>query len=183
MAERDRAAARDGAGAAVTDRGGWYDAWVVATVDLVALSLVALVAVHASGALAGALSGIGTLAGLLVFGYLWALVGGGVRWVLSADGLAAFAARRRRSQLARGVAAGAFVGGAFVLGTALVGGGVAAVAEPELVATVLFVASVGTAVAAVVGAAVGLVSTVVNLLLFRASERLVRGDGGDAERA
>ncbi|SFR40993.1 hypothetical protein SAMN04487947_1079 [Halogeometricum rufum] len=183
MADRDEAVARDGVGPGVSDRDGWFDAWVVATFDLVALSLLVLVAAHASGFLAGALSGFGTLPGLLVFGYLWTLVVVGVRWVLSAGGLDTFASRRRRARLVRGVAGGAFVGSAFVLGTVLVGGGVAAVADPELVATVLFVAGVGTAVAAVVGAVVGLVSTGVNLLLFRVSGWVVPSGGDDAERA
>jgi hypothetical protein len=183
MADRSEAAASDADGPAVTDRDGWFDAWVVATFDLVALSLVVLLAAHTAGFLAGALSGFGTVPGLLVFGYLWTLVVGGVRWVLSAGGLDAFASKRRRTRLVRGVAGGAFVGGAFVFGTVLVGGGVAAVADPELAVAVLFVAGVGTPVAAVVGAVVGLVFTGVNLLLFRVSGWIVPSGGDDAERA
>lgn len=160
---------------------GRFEVWTVATFDLVAFSLVLVLAAHVSGALTGALSSLGTLPGLLLFGYLWTLVAVAVGWVLRGGGAGPGGATGRGvlALLLRGVAGGAFAGGALVLGVALVGGAVAAAFTPELVTTVAFVGLVGTPVAAVVGGAVGAAFAAVNVLLFRLGDRVAAGVRAD----
>jgi len=56
-----------------SDRG--LETWTVATFDVVTVGLVGVLAGHTSGVLGDALADVGTVAGVLAFGYLWALVG------------------------------------------------------------------------------------------------------------
>ena len=154
------------------------EAFAVATFDLVTLSLVVLVLAHTSGGLAGSLRGVGTLPGVLVFGYLWALTVLGVGWVLGDEGMVRFDGAFG-SLAARSVAGGAAIAAGFVVGLALVAGGAALLGAiaPELVA---FLLTVGTAVGAVVGGVVGFLAGLLNRLCYRLAG-LVVGTGRASE--
>jgi hypothetical protein len=162
--------------AAANTRPWWrptLEAFAVATFDLVALSLVVLLLAHASGGLAGSLRGVGTLPGVLVFGYLWATTVLAVGWVLGGAGLARFDGAFR-SLVARSVAGGAVIAVAVVLGLALVAGAAALLGAIDVL-LVSALLTVGSAVGAVVGSLVGLLFGLLNRLCYRGAGRLVGG--------
>ncbi|WP_336022191.1 hypothetical protein [Halobellus salinisoli] len=161
----------DADGDTARERAAPFEALSVATFDLVALALLLLLSVHLSGALGDALAGLGTVTGLLLFGYLWGLVVAGVRWVLADGGLA-----RRPGVLqllSRGALGGAGVGSGFVVGIILVGGAVVAVDDPSIVTSIALLGGIGAVVSAIIGAIVGALFAVVNVALLRASEWVI----------
>jgi hypothetical protein len=165
---------RERATVSVGGRSVSLEAWTVATANLALFGLALVVAGHASGVLSDLLGGLGTLPGLAAFAYLWALLVEAIRWALATGGLDSIRDGEFRSLLARGVVAGSGVGVTFLLGVVAV---VAAVGflrsgSANLVAF-LFVLAVGAAVAVVVGAVVGLLAALVNVILYRASDLLV----------
>jgi len=173
----DRDSAGTDEGRSEGDGAGRVEVWTVATFDLAALSLVVVLAAHLTGGLAGALAGLGTLPGLAAFGYLWALVGGAVRWVLAERSLASRDGAVR-ALLRRGSIGGAGVGAGLVAGSAVVAGAVVAVRDPEFLITVAIVGVVGSIVAAVVGAIIGAIAAACNVALAWASERIVPNPSG-----
>ncbi|WP_049985808.1 hypothetical protein [Halobellus rufus] len=154
------------------------EAWTVATFDLVGFALLLLLPVHLSGALGDALAGLGTVPGLLLFGYLWVLVAVSVRWVLADGGLVGRSGPS--SLLARGALGGACVGSGFVAGVVIVGGAVLAIDDPSIVTSLAVFGSIAVAVAAIVGAVVGALFAVVNVALARVSEWVVPLADADA---
>jgi len=146
----------------------------VATFDVVAFGLVGVLAGHASGALRDLLPvpGFGTVPGILVFGYLWALVLLAMRWVLAEDGLSRTEDRSPVRLLARGVAGATLVGSAFVGGLGLVGGlvGLRSGIEPLSVALLTLFGVVGGALG---GALVGFVFGLVDVGLARGADAVV----------
>jgi hypothetical protein len=149
------------------------ETWAVATFNLVAFSVVLLTAGYASGGLSRDLADVGTLSGVALFGYLWALVLAATRWVLAGGGLGRDRERRLRSLAVRGVAGGAATGSAFLVGVLVVG------ALPRVVAGSLeplsfgLIVLFGAVISAVVGGVVGLFFGLVDLGLYRAADRLV----------
>ena len=145
------------------------EAWAVTTFNVVAFGLVGVVAGHAGGVLDDALPGFGTLPGLATVGYLWLLVAVATRWALAGGGLTRLDADGVWPLLARGTAAGAGVGAAFVGGAALAGGVVSLLAGGvplgSLALVVLF-AGVGGAVG---GSVVGAAFVLVDVALYLAS--------------
>lgn len=148
------------------------ETWAVATFDAVALGLVAVLAGHASGALGDVLPDVGTVPGVLAFGYLWALVFLAMRWVLAGDGLSWGEDRSLWRLLARGVAGGSLVGTAFVGGSGLAAG-LVGLASGVSATTVALVTLFGAAGGAVGGAVVGFVFGLLDVLLARSADAVV----------
>ena len=151
-----------------------FDAWTVATFDVVAFTLVFVLAGHASGGLAGSLARFGTLPGVAVFGYLWGLVFVATRWVLADGGLDQIDEGEGSALVIRGTLGGALVGSSFVGGLGLLLGLVTLGGPGELLSVALFTAF-GVVGGAIGGLVVGLVSALVNVALYRASARVVPG--------
>lgn len=153
------------AGRGVSARRPSLSVWALATFDTVLFVLAALLPVHAVGALSDLLSVLGTLPGIVAFGYLWALFVLAVRWVLADATLD----DPVTTLGLRGIAAGGVAGIAFlvsVVGVAAVPGVVAGSVRPL---SVLLIALIGSAVAAVVGGVVGLLLGAVDLAVYRAT--------------
>jgi len=153
-----------------SDRG--LETWTVATFDVVTVGLVGVLAGHTSGVLGDALADVGTVAGVLAFGYLWALVLVAMRWVLAGGGLSRDDGTSLGRLLARGVAGAAFVGAAFVAGLALVAGlvGLASGSEVLTVALVTLFGAIGGTVG---GALVGFVFGLLDVGFARATDAVV----------
>ena len=158
----------DGAGRSATS----LETWTVATFDVVVFGLLAVLAGHASGALGDVLPDVGTVPGILTFGYLWVLVFLAMRWVLGEDGLSWGEDRSLGRLLARGVAGGSFVGTAFVAGSGLAAG-LVGLASGVSAATVAFVVLFGAVGGAIGGALVGLVFGLLDVLLARSADAVV----------
>jgi hypothetical protein len=156
------------------------ESWTVATFNVVAFGLIGVLAAHLSGALADVLGGLGTLQGLLAFGYLWALVVVGTRWSLADAGLARAGRGETRALLLRGTVAGSLVGVAFLLGLALGGGLLAVLTGGIEPLSVALIALFGSVASAVVGGVVGLVCVLVDLGLARVTS-LVLPPGANAD--
>ena len=146
-----------------------YETWTVATFNLVGFSLVGVLAGHASGALADALPGVGTLAGVAAFAYLGALVVASTRWVFAAGGLARSREGETGRLLARGTAGGGLVGAGFVAGVALAIAAVNALNGLVDVTTFALLLLIGAAAGGVVGSVVGVAFGLVDAGLYRAS--------------
>jgi len=144
----------------------------VATFDVVAVGLLAVLAGHVGGALGDLLGGVGTVPGLAAFGYLWALTLLAVRWVLAEGGLARDGDRSLGGLLTRGTAGGASVGTAFVAGLGLAVGLVGLGTGADLTSVVL-IALFGAVGGALVGAVVGFALGVVDVGLARAADAAV----------
>ncbi|MEF8790567.1 MAG: hypothetical protein V5A61_10620 [Haloarculaceae archaeon] len=142
----------------------------VATFDVVAFGLLAVLAGHAGGALGDFLQGVGTVPGLAAFGYLWALTLLAVRWVLAEGSLAGDGDRSLGGLLARGTAGGAFVGTAFVVGLAA---GLVALGTGADLTSVVLIALFGAVGGALVGAVVGVALGVVDVGLARGADAVV----------
>ncbi|MEF8877522.1 MAG: hypothetical protein V5A60_12450 [Haloarculaceae archaeon] len=142
----------------------------VATFDVVAFGLLAVLAGHAGGALGDFLQGVGTVPGLAAFGYLWALTLLAVRWVLAEGSLAGDGDRSLGGLLARGTAGGAFVGTAFVVGLAA---GLVALGTGADLTSVVLIALFGAVGGALVGAVVGFALGVVDVGLARGADAVV----------
>lgn len=148
--------------------------WALATFDIVLFVLVAVLAGHASGALADLLGGLSTLVGAAVFCVLWALFVLAVRWVDSRVSLSA----SLWTLALYGFAAGAMAGVAFLFGLvavlavpALAEGIALGTATLSAVAGIALFLLVGVAVASVVGGAVGLLVGVLDGLCVRLADR------------
>ncbi|WP_424000476.1 hypothetical protein ACOZ4I_13760 [Haloarcula salina] len=155
--------------------------WALATFDVALFVLVAVLAGHASGALADLLGGLNTLVGAAVFCVVWALFVLAVRWVDSrvslSDSLWTLALH--------GFAAGAMAGVAFLLGLvvvlvvpALAEGIALGAATLPAVGSIALVLLIGVAVASVVGGAVGLLVGVLDGLCFRLAGRVLAAADG-----
>jgi hypothetical protein len=155
-------------------------AWVLGTFNVVTLGLVLVVLGHRADAL-GALQGLGTLPGVLVFGYLWAVT------VVVTDGLLVEDGRSRLdgslgSFSLHTAAAGALIGMTFLVGLVVGAGAVTLVTSGEVVAVLLSALGVApflgiaAPIAGVVGALVGLLLGVLDLLLYRAAGVVVTGE-------
>ncbi|WP_144901718.1 hypothetical protein [Halobellus captivus] len=153
------------------DSASWFEVWVIGTVDLATLSLVALVSAHLSGGLSGALAGLGTVPGLLLFGYLWFLVVAAVWWVLRDGGLRE--ERAIRTLIVRSAGGGALAGGGLIGGVALVAGIAVVVTDAASLTAVALIATIGGVAAGIVGAIVGVVFAAINVALQWVSERAV----------
>lgn len=153
-----------------TDRA--LETWTVATFDVVTLGLVGILAGHTSGVLGEALPDVGTVAGVLAFGYLWVLVLVAMRWVLAEGGLSREDGVSLGRLLARGVAGAALVGAAFVAGLGLVAGLVGLASGGEVL-TVVLVTLFGAVGGAIGGALVGFVFGLVDVGLARATDAVV----------
>ncbi|MDG5778023.1 hypothetical protein VB773_00300 [Haloarculaceae archaeon H-GB2-1] len=148
------------------------ETWTLATFNVTVFSLVPILLGHLGGLLSDVLDGLGTTVGLVVFAYLWMLTLYAIRWAL-ADGVLDGSSYRL---VLRGSVAGALVGITFVLG--LVAGGflvqtVTNPADPFPIGALLLVGAIAAGVACVVGLAVGLVLSLVNLGLLRVADALV----------
>ncbi|QLG64177.1 hypothetical protein [Halorarum salinum] len=152
---------------------GAAETWIVTTFDLVAFGLPLVLLGHASGALSDTLPSLGTLPGLLLFGYLWLLLWVTTRWVLAEGGLARSAAGETGRLLVRGTVGGALVGMGFVAGIAVVVAAVNVLDGMVDVPAFVLLLSLGAAAGSVVGAAVGVLFAIVNVALYRASAALV----------
>ncbi len=151
------------------------ETWTVATFDVVALGLVGVLAGHASGGLGEALADVGTVAGVLVFGYLWVLTLVAMRWVLADGGLSQGEEARGRSLgrlLVRGVAGSALVGTAFVGGLGLVAGLLGLRSGIDLLSVGLLTLF-GVVGGAIGGALLGVVFGLVDVGLARGADALV----------
>jgi hypothetical protein len=147
------------------------ETWSVATFNVVVFGLAGVLAGHASGALADALPGLGTLPGLAAFGYLWALVAVATRWALAGGGLARLA-DGPWPLLVRGATAGAGAGAAFVGGVALAGGAVSLATGGVPLGSLALLVVLGVAAGGVVGSVVGVAFVLVDAALYVASARL-----------
>jgi hypothetical protein len=148
------------------------ETWTFATFDVVAFGLVGVLAGHVVGALGEALADVGTVPGVLVFGYLWALVLLAMRWVLADGGLSRDGGRSLARLLARGVAGAALVGAAFVGGIGLAVGLVSVGPSAGLVSAG-FVTLFGTVGGALGGALIGLLFGLLDVGLSRTAEAAV----------
>ena len=148
------------------------ETWTVATVDVVALGLVAVLAGHVTGVLDDALPDVGTVVGILIFGYLWVLVVVAMRWVLADGGLTREEGRSLGRLLARGVAGAALVGMAFVAGIGLVIGLVTVGPEAGLVSAGV-VTLFGAVAGAIGGSLLGFVFGLVDVGLARGADAVV----------
>jgi hypothetical protein len=157
---------------------GRLEVWTVATFNVVAFGLVGVIAGHATGALSDALPDLGTLPGVFLFAFLWALAVVVAWWALAEGGLDGSVASETSTLLLRGAAAGGVAGLAFavvVLGVAL---GANLLASGNVTGFVL-VTLVGGGVGTVVGLVVGLVFTLADLAVYRAARWLVARDATD----
>jgi hypothetical protein len=152
--------------------GGSLETWTAATFDVVALGLVGVLAAHESGVLDEALSDVGTVPGVLVFGSLWVLVLLAMRWVLADGGLARANGRSLGSLLARGVAGGSLAGTAFAGGLGLLFG-LFALTSGAGVLTVALSTIFGAVGGALGGALLGLVFGLLDVGLARGADAVV----------
>ena len=149
-----------------------FEAWTLATFDVVAFTLIFVLAGHASGGLAGSLSRFGTLPGVAVFGYLWGLVFLATRWVLADGGLDRLDAGETSALVIRGTLGGALVGTSFVGGLGLILG-LATLGGPGELSSVALFTAFGAVGGAVGGLVVGLVFALVNVGLYRLAATVV----------
>ena len=156
---------------------GPLETWAVATFAVATVGIVAVLAGHVTGSLGNALRGIGTLQGVLVFGYLWTLVVVSTRWALAGGGLDRIRADGVRSLAVRGTVAGAFVGAGFVLGVVAVAGLGTLLAGGIEPLSLSLVGLIGGTVGAAVGAAVGAVLVFVDVGLHRTVAALTSRPG------
>lgn len=142
----------------------------LATFDVTAFVLLAVLAGHASSALSELISGLNTVVGVLVFAYLWALVLVVMRWAL---GQVSFEDSSLGTLTLHAFGAGGLVGLAFLLGIVVVGTLPAVLTGNLEVLSFVLIAAIGGGIATVVGGIVGLLFGLVDLLAYRAAGRLL----------
>ncbi|MFC4359565.1 hypothetical protein ACFO0N_16605 [Halobium salinum] len=151
--------------------------WALATLHttlFVLLPLLAAFAVSAPGRIGDVLGGLDTSLGLALFAYLWLVL-----WLATRRALAAATAGSltSRSALRAGLVWGAVAGVGFV-GPLLLLSGLAVFVTSGNVFFLLVVAGVGSLVATVVGAVLGLVFAAVDFGLLAVARRLAGVEGG-----
>lgn len=152
--------------------------WTLASFHAAGLTLGFVLPAYVSGGLSDALPEVGTVPGILGYGYLWGLSYLATRWVLVEEVLDATLAGALSPALLRGTAGGALVGLATLLGPLLL------VALPALVTgggnpvSFALIAAIGSGVAVVVGAVVGLVFALLDVAAVRVAGRLVAAESG-----
>jgi len=145
-------------------------AWTLATTNSVCFVLALLIPSYASGGLSDVLPTLGTVAGLAVFAYLWLVVWATTRWLLDRVDPAT-ASSGRLAVWALGL--GALDGIVFLVAIVL-GAGVATALVTSLeLGSVALIALIGTPIAAIVGAVVGISAMVLDLALLRAAGAVV----------
>lgn len=152
------------------------ETWTVATFNVVAFGLVLVLAGYATGALSEILPDVGTVPGIAVFAYLWALVVVATRTGLPAGGLATIRTDGVSPVLIGGVVAGTITGAGFVLGVVLVAVLPLAVTEGMKLDVLIPLAglmSLGTGVGGVVGALLGATFATLNVALYVTARTLV----------
>lgn len=149
------------------------ETWTVGTFNVVSFGLVLVLFGHMSGALTNILPAIGTLPGVLLFAYLWALVVLATRWALAGGGLVRVHTEGLRALVVRGTLAGAFIGLAFVLGIVVVGGLANLLTGGGALRPLGLIALLGGSIGAIIGAAVGIVFVLVDVILYWIITRLL----------
>lgn len=152
------------------------ETWTVATFNVVAFGLVLVLAGYATGALSEILPDVGTVPGIAVFAYLWALVVVATRTGLPAGGLATIRTEGVSTVLFGGVVAGTITGAGFVLGVVLVAVLPLALAEGmklDVLIPLAGLVSLGTGVGGVVGALLGATFATLNVALYVTARALV----------
>lgn len=150
------------------------ETWAVATFDVVAFGLVLVLFGHASGVLAEVLPDLGTLPGIAVFGYLWALVLAATRTVLPDGGLEELRTESGApGVVSHGFTAGAMSGSGFVLGVVLVGFLPLVVQRALSPVGLLLLGSAGAAIGGAVGGVVGVLFAMLDAAIFGIADRIV----------
>lgn len=143
--------------------------WTFATFNTVTFVLAFMIPSYASGGLSDVLPALSTTVGVVIFLYLWALVGVATRFAFTRINLLTDSVRRI---LVWATATGAVVGMAFLMGTVLGGGIPSALQGSVDFTTVTLVVAIGTPIAGVVGGVVGLLAGALDLVLLTAAERV-----------
>ncbi|WP_018256337.1 hypothetical protein [Halomicrobium katesii] len=144
-------------------------AWTLATTNTVGFVLAVLVPAYASGGLSDVLPSLNTAVGVAAFLALWLVVGVTTHWLLghvdpSSDSPV-------RLTLWAG-SCGALAGIVFLVGIVVGLGVPAAVVGSFGLRTVVLLAAVGTPVAAIVGAVVGIAAGLLDVVLLRIAGRV-----------
>lgn len=149
--------------------------WTLASFHAAGFTLGFVLPAYVSGGLSDVLPEFGTVPGFLGYGYIWVLSYLATRWVLteevSEDVFEETPAGSLKSVLLRGSAAGGLVGMATLLGPLLLVAVPASVTGGNLTA-LAFITAVGSGVAVVVGAAIGLVFTLLDVAAVRIAGRV-----------
>lgn len=149
------------------------ETWTVGTFNVVTFGLVLVLLGHTSGALSNVLPALGTLPGLLIFGYLWTLVVVATGWALADGGLVRVRTDGLLSLVTRGTIAGALIGLTFVLGIVVIGGLANLLTEGGALLSIGLLGLIGGTIGAVVGAGVGIAFVLVDTILYLAVTLLV----------
>lgn len=137
--------------------------------------LVLVAVAHARGGLAGLLGGLGTLPGLALFAWLWAVSVASARMALRSVPLDAPPGRLAQEAVAHGITWGGAAGAAFLAGVLLVLAVVAVAANgPAVLLYGLFFFLFGLLFAAFVGFFVGAACAALDAGLLLAARRLAR---------
>lgn len=146
------------------------ETWAIATFDASLFVLVGALTAHENGILADALADLSTVVGIALFLYLWALAALAVRWVLAN---APPGESRLRTLLAYGAAGGSAAGIVFLLGLVVGAAGPSLVAGEIEPLSFALIAAIGTVLAAVVGAVVGLAAALLDAAVYRIADGAV----------
>lgn len=148
--------------------------WTVATFNVVIFGLIGVLSAHLTGVLSEVLSGLGTLPGVLVFGYLWTVVVVATKWALSEGGLDRFDQGELGALVTRGGLAGGLIGSLFLTGIILtVGLQQVLTGGVEFLSFGIILIAGGT-ISAVVGGLVGVVFVLLDVGLYRAVSLIAR---------
>lgn len=153
--------------------------WSVATFNVVIFGLVGVLTGHLSGRLTDILPALGTVPGVLVFGYLWVLVLIATRWALDEGGLDRLTQGELRNLLLRGALGGALVGMAFLVGIILVGGLIRLLTSGLELLSLGLISLFGAVISAIIGALVGVVFVLVDAAFYHAAAKLDPDSFGD----
>lgn len=143
--------------------------WTLATANTLLFVLALVLPGYASGGLSDVLPNLNTALGVGISLYLWLLVWATTRWLL--DRVEPAEASLARLALWGG-ACGALDGIVFLVGIVLVVGLPTALVTSLELLSVALIAAIGTPIAAVVGAMVGLAALGIDLGLLWAAERV-----------
>lgn len=155
--------------ASFSNAGTAVESWVIASFVLICFVLPLVILGHVTGVLNDTLPSLGTLTGLLVFGYLWLLIWLAMRWVVAAGGVVQSTRGKTVQLLFRGVVGGAFVGMGFVAGLLIAISLSIVFAGKMGVGSFAFLLGVGLAVGGTAGALFGLFFSLVIIGLLRVS--------------